>query len=218
MEGFSTYKSLTEFLESRIHSLDQTYLDCNKNLPNEEFNKFSNNNRNRSPQKNNNHNQRSVNVHSANVSSNKGKKNDLSCSICENKHIAWVCPMITDLDVQKRRDLVREKNLCFNCLRKGHMVSQCNSTKRCMLCKGAHNTIVHIDKENTQVFVATKSSEDIENNSVVEAHLAIEANSCSFSKETLINPQSTVLLATAEIVLKSSSGSITVKALIDPGT
>lgn len=51
-----------------------------------------------------------------NVSSN----NKLSCFKCKGNHPIYSCKKIIDSDLKSKLQLVREQNLCANCLRSGH--------------------------------------------------------------------------------------------------
>ena len=61
-----------------------------------------------------------------------------SCTFCKSdKHVTLMCDIVTD--TQKRIEVVRKENLCFNCLGH-HKVSQCQSKYRCKSCKRKHHT------------------------------------------------------------------------------
>ena len=42
------------------------------------------------------------------------------CILCDNQHIFFKCNRYKSLDPTDRLNLVKEKNLCFNCLKSGH--------------------------------------------------------------------------------------------------
>ena len=65
-----------------------------------------------------------------------GKKK-LPCVYCKGEHSPNACTAVTDY--QKRLDIVKKENLCFNCLGK-HKISQCNSKFRCKRCSHKHHT------------------------------------------------------------------------------
>ena len=65
-----------------------------------------------------------------------GKKK-IYCVYCKGKHPPTTCPEVTDY--QKRLEIVRKSNLCFNCLG-NHKISQCNSKFRCKHCRHRHHT------------------------------------------------------------------------------
>ena len=53
------------------------------------------------------------------------------CIFCKHHHAAAVCDVVCD--TEKRYELVKTQNLCFNCLAP-HKVSQCSSKHHCKLC------------------------------------------------------------------------------------
>ncbi|XP_062557265.1 uncharacterized protein LOC134222138 [Armigeres subalbatus] len=68
------------------------------------------------------------------------------CEICSASHPNFKCDKFLSLTVPQRRIKVRELNICFNCLRKGHIASKCPSTKSCQECQSRHNTLLHEPK------------------------------------------------------------------------
>ena len=58
------------------------------------------------------------------------------CQICQGNHKVQNCQEFTSLDVAARVDLVKQKKLCFNCLRSSHMINQCASRSVCRTCRG----------------------------------------------------------------------------------
>ena len=64
-------------------------------------------------------------------------KHKQQCIFCKGPHPAHNCEVVTDC--QKRIEIVKEGNLCYNCLAH-HRVSQCTSKFRCRKCKRKHHT------------------------------------------------------------------------------
>ena len=81
-----------------------------------------------------------------------------SCAFCKGPHIANQC---TTTDHQRRLDIVKHNNLCFNCLGK-HRVSTCSSRHRCRKCHCKHHTSLYTvadppkKEENTETPPVTK--------------------------------------------------------------
>ena len=65
------------------------------------------------------------------------KRKVTSCVFCKGPHPTYSCETVTDH--QKRVDVVKRDNLCFNCL-SHHKVSQCQSRFRCKKCGKKHHT------------------------------------------------------------------------------
>ena len=55
------------------------------------------------------------------------------------------CPKVTDI-VTLRKNL-RDSGRCFMCLRSGHKISECTSTKTCYYCKERHNSALCVKRE-----------------------------------------------------------------------
>ena len=67
------------------------------------------------------------------------------CVLCSELHFLFQCRVFQDMTVQQRKQHVQTASLCVNCLRTGHKASECQSTYRCRICKGTHNTLLHTD-------------------------------------------------------------------------
>ncbi|XP_057292541.1 uncharacterized protein LOC130621249 [Hydractinia symbiolongicarpus] len=66
-----------------------------------------------------------------------GRVNSISCSYCKGSYNSKRCTVVTD--VTARKQIIRAKNRCFNCLKSGHLVRNCNSKNTCFKCKGRHH-------------------------------------------------------------------------------
>ena len=66
-----------------------------------------------------------------------GKKKEPVCVFCKGTHPTYACETVTDH--QKRLEIVKRDNRCFNCLAH-HKVSHCQSRFRCKKCKKKHHT------------------------------------------------------------------------------
>lgn len=59
-----------------------------------------------------------------------------------------VCPEFTSINLEERPDFVKKSTLCANCLRWGHNARQCKLGP-CKKCKAWHNSLLHVEKENS---------------------------------------------------------------------
>ena len=64
-------------------------------------------------------------------------KKKAHCVYCKGEHSPTTCSEVTDH--QKRLEIIRKANLCFNCLG-NHKISQCHSKFRCKHCRNKHHT------------------------------------------------------------------------------
>ncbi|XP_036340380.1 uncharacterized protein LOC118749691 [Rhagoletis pomonella] len=68
------------------------------------------------------------------------------CIKCgSTNHTIQKCPTFSSMSFQDRRLLVKDKSLCFNCLRAGHTSSTCVSKFRCRRCNRRHHTMLHAE-------------------------------------------------------------------------
>ena len=67
------------------------------------------------------------------------------CILCDNQHRFFKCNKYKALDHAERLSLVKEKNLCFNCLKSGHRTQSCKSPNSCFQqdCSKKHHTTLH---------------------------------------------------------------------------
>ena len=64
-----------------------------------------------------------------------------ACIYCENiNHKSTECKKVTK--IHERREILKQKRLCFNCTGAGHRASDCPSKGSCRNCRGKHHTSV----------------------------------------------------------------------------
>ena len=80
----------------------------------------------------------------------------LKCLLCEGtSHELNECKSFLSKSLSERKTFARENNLCFGCLRRGHISKRCRKRKRCSICSKSHPTSLHGD---------TKSGENLQAN------------------------------------------------------
>ncbi|KAF4514104.1 UNVERIFIED_CONTAM: hypothetical protein B566_EDAN019054, partial [Ephemera danica] len=70
------------------------------------------------------------------------------CPICKVNHYLNLCSAYQEMSVTDRRRLVNDAKLCFNCLSKSHMVSNCQMKSSCRVCQKRHHTTLHNNDHN----------------------------------------------------------------------
>ena len=65
------------------------------------------------------------------------------CKLCCKNHNIELCPIILDMDVNQRSDIVYKLRLCFGCLGEGHTKKDCKRKITCGECGSNHNTLFH---------------------------------------------------------------------------
>ncbi|XP_058816629.1 uncharacterized protein LOC131679895 [Topomyia yanbarensis] len=70
------------------------------------------------------------------------------CEFCgDSQHKGFRCPQFLAMSVPQRLAKVRERNVCFNCLRKGHRGLDCPSNRTCVKCQRKHHSLLHADSQ-----------------------------------------------------------------------
>ncbi|KAJ3655419.1 hypothetical protein Zmor_014551 [Zophobas morio] len=98
-------------------------------------------------------------------STNKNKKTNLNtnsnrsvtCPYCSDPHNLFCCAKFINLIVTDRLRIVRYKKLCSNCFQNSHKVAECKSSHVCKICKGHHNTLLHVDNPEPNEIPSTSS-------------------------------------------------------------
>lgn len=94
------------------------------------------------------------NTSHCNVSSEPTKLNKqlrkLTCAKCNANHPLYRCNEFIDCDLDTKLKLVREHNLCENCLNSGHLINSCKFGP-CRHCKQKHNSLLHNENANSSV-------------------------------------------------------------------
>ena len=66
-----------------------------------------------------------------------------NCVLCQSDHDLDACANFKAKTLSKRKQLAREKGLCFACLHFGHISRKCRQRKRCDICSRLHPTSLH---------------------------------------------------------------------------
>lgn len=126
----------------------------------------------------------------------------------------YTCNKFLGLSVAERRELVKQKSLCWLCLKPQHTVNECKFKKMCPHCEKKHNGLLHIGDQTKK---QTKNVEQSKKSFVVTTQDEnIVCASCSTEND---NRSHGTLLTTAVIKVKSPNGiGCIVRVLIDQGS
>ena len=68
------------------------------------------------------------------------------CPLCHAPHGLEKCKQFLDLTPKKRRMLLRTFCICYICLKKGHIIPDCDLKVNCKICKRKHHDLLHISE------------------------------------------------------------------------
>ncbi|XP_032416528.1 uncharacterized protein LOC116718567 isoform X3 [Xiphophorus hellerii] len=87
-------------------------------------------------------------------SENKNKSSKgYSCLYCLlSNHTIDKCFKFKDKSHKDKVNFIKEKGMCFGCLKVGHISRECRGRFVCSVCHQQHPSVLHIDKESTEVF------------------------------------------------------------------
>ena len=67
------------------------------------------------------------------------------CIFCQDSRHLNRCSEFKGKALEERRKYVKEKKLCYGCLKLGHNAKDCRNRHSCDSCKGRHPTLLHDD-------------------------------------------------------------------------
>lgn len=71
------------------------------------------------------------------------------CILCEGSHHLDDCKEFLSKTMAERKQYIRDKFLCFKCLKPGHMSRDCKSKRKCKTCGQRHPTSLHGDRRSS---------------------------------------------------------------------
>ena len=69
-----------------------------------------------------------------------GLNQNRCCVLCYENHNVFRCSKYDSVDL--KRDRIKQLGLCYNCLRKNHLVRDCKINQGCTKCSGRHHTSI----------------------------------------------------------------------------
>ena len=76
----------------------------------------------------------------------RNRRGNQLCIFCNGQHQSKSCRTVSS--VEERRVIVRDKNLCFICLRSNHHANECLSKSKCNSCNGKHHDSICTNRSN----------------------------------------------------------------------
>ena len=130
---------------------------------------------------------------------------EVRCLCCDRRHLVEECRQFREKKHKDKILLLRQKGVCFACLRPGHMSKDCEERLTCQTCGKAHPTVLHIKQQQTPE--QSKDSADTQQSSSETCgHTGAGRDQC--------------VLSILPVKVKSAKGSrtITTYAFLDPGS
>ncbi|XP_062711436.1 uncharacterized protein LOC134289528 [Aedes albopictus] len=151
---------------------------------------------------------------------------DQRCTICDESHVTYKCSVFNGLSVSDRLAKVKQKNVCYNCLRSGHSVKNCPSKKSCSKCNKRHHTLLHLEAGAISTQPANENSANGVPGSAQPTASAVRQQSAENQPSVTaahsnnpVNPASQVVLLTALVnVMDHQQRPRVCKALLDCGS
>lgn len=173
----------------------------------------------------------------------KAQKVNDDCYVCNNPHLLFKCPEFRNKTISDRLEVVKEHNLCYNCLRKGHSSSKCSYRTSCFTCRKKHHTMLHLPNVNSTITHHEKTNEKEQctastssmfcqlnhTNSIQQSENTIQLKSSLSKPTTMHKPEITHMymgchpisniLPTALVKVQSRSGNqVLARVLLDSGS
>ena len=143
---------------------------------------------------------------------------EVKCYGCESTHKIEQCPDFLNKSIRQRIVFARYKGLCLNCLRKGHFVSECQSTFKCKHCQQPHHSLLQKPTEDKEETLANPKEgpgprEQANVNTVTTA--PVETASLTYSTTS----RTKVALQVVPVKIMNKEGdSVATYALLDTGS
>ncbi|XP_062556795.1 uncharacterized protein LOC134221621 [Armigeres subalbatus] len=152
--------------------------------------------------------------------------NENVCPVCEESHHINKCNTLKQMTVPERIAIVKDKQLCFNCLKRGHRVGQCKS-RMCTIvgCGKKHHTQLHNEapvmvekKVNSQTGFAEGNVSDQSKEQSLQSERTTSTITCS-SAVAKSRYGHEVILTTAVVQVRDFRGGYrSCRALLDSGS
>ena len=203
LERFPSFRDFAEFLDQRSHALGMVAAETktNRKFISAQFKPGINY-------------RRALHLRTGS-NTQTGKSASNKCPLCKGRHYLGTCPNNIAKPLYDRRCTVRRLRLCFNCLGP-HKFQNCESKGRCTICKEKHHSSIHS--------VRSKQEEPTANNAgnpdfVQVDRSSVLPTSVSTNTASLSSSRHSVLLATAQVILRGPRGTLVrVRAMLDQGS
>ncbi len=138
-----------------------------------------------------------------------------NCSLCGgDRHPLYLCPSYKAMAQEQRHSDVKENQLCYNCLSRGHKTKDCKSSHRCYKCSKHHHTSLHRDTQSVNATQTPNSPPTVDQSSSTSFVASLSPASINSSVSTA----EATLQMTSQMVIQAPNGKqLLVRALLDTG-
>lgn len=141
-----------------------------------------------------------------------------ACLMCNEKHPLYSCQNFLDLSAEDRFKIVKDKQLCINCMRSGHSVGTCVFGP-CRKCDKKHNSLIcevisNTLDSNSMVTLTTTEQPTVTSTGLANGNMPTHSHSLqvhnvhsnNYNKDNSMPSVQHVLLSTAIVDICGQSG------------
>ena len=125
------------------------------------------------------------------------------CPCCgSDPHPLYACPQFKTLSQADMLSIIKEHNLCLNCLSPGHRAKQCKSSHRCRKCQRCHHTLLHTDSSSLPSESNPTANPSVTSNAAIKLKASPLLMTC---RVLVTSPDNTIIEACALLDNASST-------------
>ena len=109
-----------------------------------------------------------------------------SCYLCKKDHLLEECSEFASKDMTGRKRYIREKGLCYGCLKAGHMSKHCRWRSTCSICQGRHPSCLHEDRKKPEPKTETNVEDRPMENRTAWSHASFSQQPTGTSRMTIM--------------------------------
>ncbi|XP_061175604.1 uncharacterized protein LOC133184531 [Saccostrea echinata] len=147
----------------------------------------------------------------------------LKCEFCGGAgHVLIDCYRFQRISIQERYNFMKNKGLCYGCLKKGHVTKKCRNRLKCISCGRQHPTILHDPSRSTPNYPINREEHNnsVSSSSNVDQSVIHTGNSdVGASCDTgAVEQTSAMAIIPVRIKLKNKNHSVITYAFFDSGS
>ena len=155
-----------------------------------------------------------------------GAKNQQSltnkCAFCLSNHSLWDCSEFRRKPVQERLQFMRQKRLCDNCGKRGHVAKYCFSRPACTVvgCNRKHHSLLHCSRREASPATPCSASTSTKSATATPAPTAQPTTNATsnFTGASAVKSNSNVFLNVIPVEVVTCGKSMMTYAFLDQGS